>query len=140
MQMSEAKIIGSATAINKGGHYETTLIARDTTLLADEPEEYGGSELSPSPADYLCMALASCKAITVRMYVTRKGCRLDKISVTANYVKGDELKSGINTFFCEVELTGALTEEQRSRIVQIANACPVDRLLHNPTEVVTTMK
>jgi len=138
--MSEAKIIGSATAINKGGHYETTLIARDTKLLADEPKEYGGSELGPSPADYLCMALASCKAITIRMYVTRKGWRLNDVSVTANFVKGEELESGINTFFCEVELTGDLTEEQRSRIVQIAAACPVDRLLHKPTEVVTKMK
>ena len=138
--MVKAKIIGTATAVNKGGQYETILLTGDKTLVADEPEEFGGSEKGPSPADYLCIALASCKAITIRMYVNRKGWQLDSVSVTANFVKGDELESGVNTFFCEVKLEGDLIDEQQKRIVQIANACPVDRLLHKPAEVLTVLK
>ena len=138
--MGEAKIIGSATAINTGGVYKTNLLTHSHELIVDEPKEYGGSELGPAPADYLCAALASCKAITIRMYVNRKGWKVEDINIKANFVKGDQLESGINTFFCEVELTGDLTEEQRKRILEIAKACPIDRLLHKPSEVVTVME
>ena len=138
--MINVKITGTARAVNKGGVYQTMLTAKDAQFIADEPKDVGGSDLGPSPADYLCMALASCKAITIRMYVNRKGWQLDSVNVTANFVRGDELSSGINTFFCEVELAGDLTEEQKERIVQIAGACPVDRLLRKPIEVLTVMK
>jgi len=138
--MSEAKIIGSATASNKGGIYETNLLAGGVQLIADEPKEMGGNEMGPAPADYLCMALASCKAITIRMYVNRKGWNVDTINVKANFVKGDDLPSGTNTFFCEVQVEGELTEEQRQRIMHVAKICPVDRLLQKQSDVETVMK
>ena len=138
--MAEAKIIGTATAINTGEIYKTIMLAHGHELVVDEPKEFGGADLGPAPADYLCMALASCKAITIRMYVNRKGWKVDSINVKADFVKGDQLSSGINTFFCEIKITGELTEEQRKHIIEIANVCPVDRLLHKPTDVVTVMK
>jgi putative redox protein len=137
--MSETKSIGTATAINNGGIYQTDLRSGSHRFIADEPEEYGGEELGPAPADYLCAALASCKAITIRMYVNRKGWNVDAINVTARFVKGDQAPGGINTFFCEVQVTGELAEEQRKRILEIAKVCPVDRLLQKPSNVVTEL-
>ena len=138
--MSEKTVIGSATAINTGGVYKTNLRTHHHELVVDEPKEVGGTDAGPAPADYLCMALASCKAITVRMYVNRKGWKVESITVTANFVKGDQLETGINTFYCDVQLTGDLTEQQRQRILEIARVCPVDRMLHKPGDVVTVLK
>jgi putative redox protein len=73
------------------------------------------------------------------MYAARKGWKLDKVKVEANFAKGDQAPSGNNTFFCKITLTGDLNAEQRKRILQIANVCPVDRLLIKPSEVVTTL-
>jgi putative redox protein len=135
--MTATKFIGSATAVNDGGQYKTNLVSGSHQFIADEPKEYGGEELGPAPADYLCAALASCKAITIRMYVNRKGWKVDAIDVTARFAKGDQLASGTPTFYCDVQLTGELTDEQRKRILDIARACPVDRLLQKPSEVIT---
>ena len=136
--MADKKYIGSATAINHGDLYKTDLRSGTFSLLADEPKEYGGSELGPSPGDYLCMALASCKAITMRMYANRKGWQAETINVTARFVKGEQSAGTTNTFYCEVSLTGQLTEEQCKRMMEIADACPVERLLEKTNTVVTT--
>lgn len=138
--MANTKIIGSAAAENTGNTYTTKLKANGWELTADEPKEYGGNEKGPAPADYLCMALASCKAITIRMYAQRKQWKLDDVNVTAKLVKGDQMASGKNTFFCEVKLSGDLTDEQVKRILEISKVCPVDRLLTKQNEVVTVIE
>lgn len=138
--MAKTEILASATAENKGGIYKTNITAGNHILLADEPKEYGGGETGPSPADYLCMALASCKAITIRMYAQRKGWKVDTVTVTAKLVKGSQMASGLNTFFCSIKLTGELNDEQRKRILEISKACPVDRMLHKTNDVITVME
>ena len=136
--MADKKYIGSATAINKGDVYRTSLFAGAFELVADEPKEYGGEESGPAPADYLCMALSSCKAITMRMYARRKGWSVESINVIARFVKGEPLTGDSNTFYCEVELTGPLTDTQRKRLVEIASVCPIERLLEKTSHVITT--
>lgn len=138
--MANTKVIASAAAENTGNTYTTRLKANGRELIADEPKEYGGNEEGPAPADYLCMALASCKAITIRMYAQRKQWKLDDVKVTAKLVKGDQMASGKNTFFCEIKLSGDLTDEQVKRILEISKVCPVDRLLIKQSEVVTVME
>jgi putative redox protein len=138
--MSTAKILGSATAENSGDVYRTKINSGNDVFVADEPIEFGGSGAGPSPIDYLCMALASCKAITMRMYANRKKWNLEKVNVKVNFVKGDQLSSGLNTFYCSVSLTGALTDEQSKRILEISRVCPVDRLLIKPSEIVTILE
>ena len=138
--MTTTKIPGSATAENNGGIYKTLVTSGGEVFTIDEPEEFGGGNAGRSPVDYLCMALASCKAITVRMYANRKGWKLDNVSIKATFVKGNDMPSGINTFFCSVKLSGDLNEEQLKRMVQIARICPIDRLLTKPNEVVTVLE
>ncbi|MFL5740312.1 MAG: OsmC family protein [Flavisolibacter sp.] len=135
--MDKTKIIASAEAINKGEVLTTKLFAEQFEHVADEPEVYGGMNEGAAPAQYLCMALASCKAITLRMYAKRKKWLLAEIQVKVNMVKGDQMASGFNTFFCSIKLVGELNKEQEKRLMEISKICPVDRLLNKPNEVVT---
>jgi putative redox protein len=138
--MAKSKITGSASAKNNGELYKTSLVTGSFNLTADEPIEYGGGASAPAPIDYLCMSLASCKAITVRMYAQRKEWNVDQVNVNVNFVKGDQMASGLNTFYCEVQLSGNLSDDQRKRLLQIAAACPVERLLTKLSEVVTILE
>jgi putative redox protein len=134
----QPKVIASALAENSGEIYKTELIANRHLLIADELLEVGGKDAGPSPGDYLCMSLASCKAITLRMYAQRKQWKVDVIKVKVTLVKSSDVETG-NTFFSEVEIKGEISPEQRSRMLQIAKVCPIDRLLGKPSSSVTTL-
>jgi len=134
-----AKIIATAEAENRGEIYTTHIKVHQHELLADELAEVGGLDTGPAPGDYVCSALASCKTITLRMYSKRKGWNVDVIKVKVDLVKGDQMASGNNTFFCEVSITGDLDEEQRKRLLEISKSCPIHRLLSKPSDIVTIM-
>lgn len=137
--MDKAKIIAAAEARNNTAGYTTGLSAEGWTALADEPKNLGGNDEGASPAQYLCMALASCKAITLRMYANRKGWKVTQITVNVAMVKGGQGTAGLNTFFCAIKLEGELTKEQEKRLLNISKICPIDRLLQKPNEVVTRL-
>ncbi len=137
--MTKAKIIASALAENTGEIYKTELKINQHLLIADELSEAGGKDEGPAPGDYLCMSLASCKAITLRMYVQRKNWKVDIIKVKVNLVKGSDVESGNNTFLCEVEVKGDISDDQKNRMLQIAKACPIDRLLTKPSDSITIL-
>jgi putative redox protein len=138
--MAVTQVIASAEAVNEGEAYTTTLLADGHTLVADERKEVGGNALGPAPGDYLCAALASCKAITLRMYARRKNWTIGEVRVKVKLVKGDGAVSPTpNTFYCEIKLSAELDEEQKKRLLQISKVCPVDRLLGKQNEVVTIL-
>jgi len=128
---------GYTTQMKVGNHY----------MLADEPESIGGNDFGPTPYDLLSASLSSCTAITVQMYVRRKGWDLKNIEVHTSYSRQhavdcehcDEDSSKIDTFSREIKLEGDLDEKQIKRILQIADKCPVHRTLHSETQVVTTL-
>lgn len=115
--------------------YLTALQSSIHTMNADEPMEVGGKDLGPTPEDLLRMSLASCTAITLRMYADRKKWDVDQIQVTVS----DEKKKYKTVFQCIIKLTGGLSEEQRKRLVEIAHACPVHKVLLSPIEIETKM-
>src|SRR6185437_13053536 len=119
--------------------YTSDVSINQHDLLVDEPMEKGGEDLGPAPGDYLCAALASCKAITLRMYAQRKQWKIEEIKVTANLVLGKESASGNNTFFCRISFKGDLDKEQQKRLLIIANSCPLHKLLSKPSDIVTTI-
>jgi putative redox protein len=104
-------------------------------VIADEPEELGGTDLGPAPGEFLMISLASCTAITLRMYADRKKWPLEKIRVEVDFEKVDYK----TIFKRELQLIGDLTDEQRARLLQIANACPVHKTLTNPIEIQTSL-
>ena len=123
------------TAIIGQDHYRTELIASGKTIIADEPEELGGTNAGPAPGEFLMISLASCTAITLRMYADRKKWDVSKIKVEVASEKID------NTTFLKREITleGSLQEDLRQRLLQIANSCPVHKVLSNPIEISTRL-
>lgn len=106
-------------------------------LIADEPIEAGGQNLGFSPKELLASALAACTSATLKMYADRKAWKLQevKIQIDLDYIK-EENKTVIHR---KLELMGILDESQKRRLLEIANLCPVHKLLTNPIEIHTEL-
>jgi putative redox protein len=115
--------------------YRTELLASGHLLLADEPVAEGGADKGPTPEEYLQLALASCTAVTLRMFVERKNWPVESIRVN---VRQEKTAEGTR-FYRDVAIDGALPEEQRARLLQIANACPVHKILTHPIDIQTAL-
>jgi putative redox protein len=108
------------------GGLRTEVSVNGHSFVADEPVALGGTDAGPTPLDYLAAAVGSCTAITVRMYANRKGWPLDDVRVSMRHgrVAGAAPASSYR-LEKEIELVGALTDEQRDRLRAIADRCPV---------------
>lgn len=95
------------------------------TWLADEPESIGGGDRGPTPVSLLLSSLGACTSITLKMYAQRKAWPLTDVHVTLAMQTGDDG----STIDRQIVLRGELSEEQRERLLQIANACPVHKIL-----------
>lgn len=126
---------------------QADVVTRGFALRADEPESSGGGETGPTPYDYLAAGLASCTTMTIEMYVARKGWPMTAAhtEVTFDRVHADDCREcqhgdgHIEKFTRVVRVEGDLTDEQRERILSIANRCPVHRTLEGTIEVHTTL-
>lgn len=110
--------------INKE-HYACSVTNGSHEIVVDEPFDYGGTHKGFAPKGLLMASLASCVAITLRMYVDRKEWPVDKIEVEVNM----DTENGETIFLEEITCTGNLTEEQKIRLEQIASKCPVSKIL-----------
>ena len=107
------------------------------TVIADEPVESGGKKLGFSPSELLAASLSACTSATLRMYADRKGWDLKAVSLEVEVERDEEANK---TFIHRsLELTGNLDEAQRSRLLAIANKCPIHKILSNPIEIVTEL-
>lgn len=112
--------------------YATHITARGITITADEPAEQGGQDRGPAPHELMLAALASCTAITMRMYAERKGWPIAGLRVTVRMQRVQEGREVDTRIHVGLERPEGLTDEQWARMRQIAAACPVHRTLASP--------
>lgn len=114
-------------------------------ILADEPAAYGGTNRGMSPYGFLSAGLGACTSMTIRMYARRKGWDLTgvRVDVTHDKVHAQDAETGttqkIDTFFREIHLDGDLDEDQRNRLLWIADKCPVHKTLMHASRIETTL-
>lgn len=129
------------------GKYTQEIIAGDHVLTADEPIAAGGNDLGPSPYDFLLAALGTCTSMTIRAYADFKNIPVDKIVVKLTnkkiYIEDckdcENNNSRIDHIDRVIELSGNLTQEQREKLLEIANKCPVHRTLTSKIEIATKL-
>jgi putative redox protein len=125
--------VGLAQHVHAGRHH----------LIADEPREDGGSDLGPTPYGYLLAALGACTAMTVRLYASRKGWPLGEVDVVlrhdrlhgADAVTEDVQAAALERIRKTIRIAGDLSAEQRARLLEIADRCPVHRTLTRPLRI-----
>jgi putative redox protein len=136
VRVSEADPTGFLQDVNAGPKHH---------VLADEPEAYGGTDRGLTPYGFLSAGLGSCTSMTIRMYARRKGWPLTHVQVDVSHDKvhaqdaGQQTGAKADTFRRLIKLEGDLTEEQRHRLLEIADRCPVHRTLENSATIETQL-
>ncbi|MEO6843432.1 MAG: bifunctional alpha/beta hydrolase/OsmC family protein [Bradyrhizobium sp.] len=129
----------------RNSKFQNAVIVGPHHLLADEPAAVGGEDTGPGPYDYVLAGLGACTSITMRMYADRKSLPLERITVTLSHSKIHaedcaecETKVGmLDQFDRVIAMEGALDAEQRKKLMEIADKCPVHRTLTSEIHIVT---
>jgi putative redox protein len=136
VRVSEADAEGFLQDVNSGPFHHT---------LADEPLAYGGTNKGMTPYGFLAAGLGACTSMTIRMYARRKCWSLDHVwvDVSHNKVHAQDASTGsgdkIDSFKRVIHLEGTLSPDERARLLEIADKCPVHRTLEKSSQVVTEL-
>ena len=120
--------------------FKAVVQMRDFTLVLDEPESDGGTNLGPTPKEVMLAALGGCAAITAKMYASRKKWPLEgvEIDLSTDRFKVNDYPAYmgegefVHEFRQQIVFKGPLTQEQKDRLLEIAGKCPVHRALTEP--------
>lgn len=131
--------------IEKG--FRTEIVANGHPLTADEPLAVGGTNAGPSPYDLVVAGVGACTAMTLRMYADHKSLPLQSVTVTLTHKKIHatdclecESQSGkIDRIERDISIVGDLSDEERQRLLQIADRCPVHKTLHSEVNIVSRL-
>jgi putative redox protein len=137
-RVSEADPNSFTQDVSAAGHH----------LVADEPANYGGNYLGPTPYQLVAAGLGACTSMTIRMYARQKKIPLEHVQVDVSHTKvhaqdcaSCEQDNGkIDRFLRHITLTGDLTSEQQQRLLEIADRCPVHRTLEGEIDIETTLE
>jgi len=136
------------TVRTRAGGFRSDMFVNGHALVADDPVSFGGTNLGPSPYDYLQAALGACTGMTVQMYAGRKKWPLESVVVRLRHEKThaqdcadcENPAHRIDHFERELEILGELSQEQRQRLLEISEKCPVHRTLHQQVKISTRLR
>ncbi|HEX8905070.1 MAG TPA: alpha/beta fold hydrolase [Longimicrobiaceae bacterium] len=128
---------GKVVTVTRGSAFRTEIAAGRHVWVSDEPVAVGGADAAPSPYDYLVAALGACTGMTLRIYAERKQWPLEEVTVRLTHGKVHGIdeqhcadrEARVDRIVREVEIEGPLSDEQRQRLLEIADRCPVHRTL-----------
>ncbi|MCC8407929.1 OsmC family protein [Mucilaginibacter sp. UR6-1] len=125
----------TARSVTKKQNYQTTITSGNNTIIADEPADKGGADTGMDPFGLLLASLGSCTSITLRMYIDRKMWIVDEITVDLELFRTDD------SVLIERMLSfkGELIQEQIDRLLQIADHCPIHKILTGNIGIYTTV-
>jgi putative redox protein len=129
------------TVTVRTGHlaYAAIIQSGNHILVSDEPVEQGGSDQGPDPEKLLLGSLGACTAITVKMYAERKSWPLEGVWVNLRMDKNTTDNHLTTTIHRDITLHGNLSEEQRQKLLAIANNCPLHRILTSTIVIETKL-
>lgn len=130
------ELLASITAKIGNRNYKTECSNGNHHWLADEPLEIGGTDQGPNPYEILLSALSACSSITMKMYADRKEWPMEGSEIVCELVK--ETPESPYHIRRKITLLGPLEPEQKERLIQIANICPVHKMVSQMTAVETT--
>jgi len=145
VRTSEKSGIRGVVVRGSAAGFAQEILAGPHRMTAAEPASAGGTDTGPSPYDLLLAALGACTSITVGMYARRKGWPLEEVTVNLRHSKihaSDcaecETKEGmLDHIERDIHFAGKLAAEQRSKLLEIANKCPVHRTLTSEINIKT---
>lgn len=133
----DKKQITAVTELDRS-HYLTKVYAGGHFIYADEPTDVGGTDEGMNPGALLLASLGSCTAITIRMYADRKEMALDTIKIHLAICNEQEM-STTTKITRKIEFGGDLSEAELTRLMQIADKCPIHKILSNPIQIETSL-
>lgn len=140
---------GDVLVTETGAGLFTQVMLDDThAVMADEPKARGGDDLGPSPYGLLLMSLGACTSMTLRLYADRKQWPMERVVVRLRHTKTHEIDaerpeaadSYLDRIDRSLEFIGPLDEEQLTRLMEIADKCPVHRTLTGRIQINTRMR
>jgi len=135
--MAENKVT-AITELDRS-HYRTKVYAGGHFIYSDEPADLGGTDEGMTPVALLLASLGSCTAITIRMYADRKEMALEAIKIHLSIDNKEEELSKDTNISRQIDFIGDLTAAERERLLQIADKCPIHKILSNPISITSVM-
>ena len=149
VDVSEEEEISSskevAASLDSEDKFTTYMKLGDHYFVADEPTSFGGNNFGPSPYQYISAGLAACTAMTIQMYARRKKWEVLNVTVHVSHSKEhaldcedcDKESAKLDTLSKKISFKGELSDEQKKRLLEIADRCPVHRTLQSEIQIVT---
>ena len=131
---------GQVIVAEHNHRYTRAIYTEQHQWFADEAKQMGGDDYGPSPYEMLMAALGACTSMTVRMYANRKEWPLDDICVTLSHRRDNRDGQVVDIFERMIQVAGDLTDEQRQRLLDIANKCPVHKTLTGTIDIQTQLR
>jgi len=147
LQIAQISDAGVTVSANTGQGFVCKINANGHHLIADEPISFGGSNLGPSPYDLLASALGTCTAMTLNMYARHKKIELDNVMVQVEHsrihaddcVDCEKQQGQVDVLTRHIHIEGNLNDQQATRMLQIADRCPVHKTLENEIKINTEL-